>query len=344
MKRLNVMCFMILFAFLATGVIATVGFAQEQAITLKVSNWFPSGHRQDTLLKQWGEDLEKRTGGKVKVNYYAAGTLVPAAQSYDAVVKGIADVSNHVLGYTMGLFPFSQVLDLPIGMPPGPAATKIANDMYNKFKPKEFDAVKILWFHGQPGAMLHTKTKPVASLEDLKGLKIRSFGSNAKFLGLLGAAPVAMPMTEVYDALSKGVVDGLLSAWEALEGWKTGEHIKYSTLNTSTAYSATFLVMMNKQKFDSLPADIKKTIDKMSKEYMEKFATMWTEADQSGINWLKGRGDQFIPLSKKENDRWYNTGAKPLVDQYIKDMKEKGLPGDKAVKFLLSSFKKYQRK
>jgi TRAP-type C4-dicarboxylate transport system substrate-binding protein len=252
-------------------------------------------------------------------------------------------VGNHVLGYTMGRFPFSQVLDLPIGTPPGPAATKIANEMYNKFKPKEFDDVKILWFHGQPGGYLHTKSRPVAKLEDAKGLKLRCFGSNAKFVGLIGAAPVAMPMPEVYYALSKGVVDGLLSSYEALEGFRTGEHIKYSTENVTTAYSATFVVAMNKKKFESLPPDIQTIIDKMNPEYIERMGKLWTDIDVSGKNWLIKRGDKIITLSKEEESRWYDKGAKPLADEYIKEMKAKGMPGDEAVKFLLDSFKQYRK-
>ncbi|MCX8022031.1 MAG: TRAP transporter substrate-binding protein [Syntrophorhabdaceae bacterium] len=318
-------------------------YGDEKVITIKVTNWFPVSHLQNILLQEWGKDLEKRTGGKVKVNYFAGGTLAPAAQTYDAVVKGIADVGNHVLGYTMGRFPFSQVLDLPIGTPPGEAATKISNEMYNKFKPKEFDDVKVLWFHAQPGGYLHTRAKPVAKLEDVKGLKLRCYGSNAKFVGLIGAAPVAMPMPEVYDALSKGVVDGLLSSYEALEGFRTGEHIRYSTENITTAYSATFIVAMNKKKFASLPKDIQDTIDKMSGEYINRYAKMWADIDISGKNWLIKRGVKIISLSADEEARWYEKGAKPLADEYIKEMKAKGMPGEEAVKFLLDSFKQYRK-
>ncbi len=343
MKQFRFMCLLLFLLYSVVCVFTTAVFAQEKVITLKVSNWFPITHQQNILLEQWGKDLEKRSGGKVKVNYYAGGTLVPAAQSYDAIVKDIADVSNHVLGYTMGRFPFSQVLDLPIGTPPGPAATKIANEMYNKFKPKEFDDVKILWFHAQPGGYLHTKTRPVAKLEDAKGLKIRCYGSNAKFVGLIGATPVAMPMPDVYDALAKGVVDGLMSSYEALEGFRTGEHVKYSTENLSTAYSATFVVAMNKKKFASLPKDVQTIIDKMSPEYIDKYAKMWTDIDVSGKDWLIKRGDKIISLSSEEDARWYEKGGKPLADEYVKEMKAKGMPGEEAVKFLLDSFKQYRK-
>lgn len=272
-----------------------------------------------------------------------AGPLFPQHSLYDAVVKGIADVSNHVMGYTMGRFPFSQVLDLPIGYPAGPGPTRIANQVYNKFKPKEFDDVKVLWFHAMPYGLVHTKSKPVTCLEDIKGLKLRCFGLNAKFVGLIGAAPVAMPMPDVYDALSKGVVDGLLSSYEALHGFRTGEHVNFTTENLSTAYSAAFIVAMNKKKFESLPPDIQKIFEETSKEYIEKYGKMWTEIDATGKEWLIQRGDKIISLSPAEEARWYEQGSKPLVDAYIADMKAKGLPGEAAVNFIMECFKEYKK-
>lgn len=344
MKRLlGLQLLALLVLVLACTCSPTISSAQDKIITLKVSNWFPVGHKQDTLLQEWGKELEKRSGGKVKVNYYAGGTLVPAAQSYDAVVKGIADVGNHVLGYTMGRFPFSQVLDLPIGFPSGAAPTKLANELYNKFKPKEFDDVKILWFHSMPDGFLHTRAKPVEKLEDVKGLKLRCFGSNAKFVGNIGAAPVAMPMPEVYDALSKGVVDGLMSSCEALQGFRTGEHVKYSTENKNTAFGAAFVVMMNKKTWEALPPEVKTIIDQMSPEYIQKYGKMWTEINAAGREWLVQRGVKMIALSPEEEARWFNQGAKPLVEAYVNDTKGKGLPGEDAVRFLMERFKEYKK-
>jgi TRAP-type transport system periplasmic protein len=243
----------------------------------------------------------------------------------------------------MGRFPFSQVLDLPIGFPPGPAPTKIANEVYNKFKPKEFDDVKILWFHSMPDGFVSTKTRPVKKLEDIQGLKLRCYGSNAKFVGLIGAAPVAMPMPDVYDALAKGVVDGLLSSYEALQGFRTGEHVKCTTENVNTAFCATFVVAMNKKKFASLPLDVQTIIDQMSQEYTEKYAQMWTEINAAGKEWLTKNGVEIISLSPEEEARWYEKGAKPLVEEYIKDMKAKGLPGAEAVKFVEECCKQYKK-
>jgi len=344
MKRSAVIKASLVFAaFVGFLLISFVPAVRAEVITIKVANWFPVGHKQDVTLKAYAQELEKRAGGKLKVKYYAAQTLVPTAQSYDAVVKGISDIGNHVLGFTMGRFPFTQILDFPLGFPSGPEATKIANEFYKRFKPKEFDDVKVLFFHAQPGGFLHTKSKPVAKLEDVSGLKLRCYGSNAKFVGLLGAAPVAMPMSEVYDALSKGVVDGLMSSYEALHGWKTGEHIKYTTENLSTAYSAVFIVMMNKRKFASLPPDMQALIDQMSQEYIEKYGKMWADLNIVAKDWLMKRGTKLITLSKEEEARWYDRGTKPLIDAYIKDMKAKGMPGEEAVQFIQDALKRYKK-
>jgi TRAP-type C4-dicarboxylate transport system substrate-binding protein len=100
---------------------------------------------------------------------------------------------------------------------------------------------------------------------------------------------------------------------------------------------------MNKKKFASLPPDVQKVIEEMSPEYIEKYAQMWTEINKTGRAWLAERGVKFIPLSAEEQTRWYDKGSKPLIEEYIKDMKEKGLPGEEAVKFLTEAIKEYKK-
>jgi TRAP-type C4-dicarboxylate transport system substrate-binding protein len=342
MKRSSVLKVLVIAMFLSVLIVPFQGYAQEKVITLKVANWFPVAHKQTPLLESWGKDLEKRTNGRVKVNYYPAGTLVPAPQSYDAVTKGISDVGNHVLGYTVGRFPLTEVLDLPLGYPNNTVPTKLANAFYAKFQPKEFNDVKILWFHAQAPGIVHTKTKPITKLEDLKGMKMRTYGSNAKLMSLLGGTPVAMPMTDVYDALSRGVAEGLMCAYEATEGFRFGDQLKYSTENYATSYSAVFAIVMNKDKWNSLPPDIQKIIDTMSTEYIEKYAAMWDDIEISGKAYLVKRGNKINTLSKEEETKWVEK-AQPIFDDYVKKMKEKGLPGDEALKFARDYLKPYRK-
>jgi TRAP-type C4-dicarboxylate transport system substrate-binding protein len=342
MKRSSVSKVLVIAMFLSVLIVPFQGYAQEKVITLKVANWFPVAHKQTPLLESWGKDLEKRTNGRVKVNYYPAGTLVPAPQSYDAVTKGISDVGNHVLGYTVGRFPLTEVLDLPLGYPNNTVPTKLANAFYTKFQPKEFNDVKVLWFHAQAPGIVHTKTKPITKLEDLKGMKMRTYGSNAKLMSLLGGTPVAMPMTDVYDALSRGVAEGLMCAYEATEGFRFGDQLKYSTENYATSYSAVFAIVMNKDKWNSLPPDIQKIIDTMSTEYIEKYAAMWDDIEISGKAYLVKRGNKINTLSKEEEAKWVEK-AQPIFDDYVKKMKEKGLPGDEALKFARDYLKPYRK-
>jgi TRAP-type C4-dicarboxylate transport system substrate-binding protein len=328
--------------FCALFALSTHSHAAEKMVTINVANWFPITHKQSILLDNWGKELEKRTDGKVKVNYYPGGTLVPAAQSYDAVTKDISDVGNHVLGYTVGRFPLTEVIDLPHGYPNNTVATKLANAFYAKFKPKEFNDVKILWFHSQGPGLVHTKSKPINKLEDLKGLKMRTYGSNAKLMEYLGGTPVAMPMTDVYDALSRGVTDGLMASYESLEGFRTGEQIKYSTENYATSYTACFVVAMNKDKWNSLPPDVQKVIDQMSQEYIEKYAAMWDEIEKSGKDYMVKRGTKIISLSAAEEARWVQK-AQPIFNDYVKRMKEKNLPGEEALKFVRDYLKPFKK-
>jgi TRAP-type transport system periplasmic protein len=323
--------------------VAPHAYSADQAIQLKVAGFFPTTHEQSIILDQWGKELEQKTNGRVKVRCYHAGTLVPSLQIYDATVKGITDVGNHVLGFTMGRFPLSEVIDLPHGYPSGSVATKMVNEFYKKFKPKEFDDVKVLWFHAQSPGIVHTKTKPIARLEDFKGMKIRTFGSNAPFMTSLGGTPVAMPMTDTYDALSKGVVVGLMAAYEVLDGWKLADHIQYSTENFRSSYTADFVVAMNKKKWNSLPKDIQTIIDQMSEEYIDKYGVMWDKIEVTAKDYAIKRGIKIITIPKEEDDRWAER-AKPLFDDYIKKTKEKGLPGDEAMAFIRNYLKPYKDK
>ncbi|MBI5607045.1 MAG: TRAP transporter substrate-binding protein [Deltaproteobacteria bacterium] len=313
--------------------------AAEPVYALRLTNPLQAESLVSKALENWGKDLEKRTNGRIKLKYYPNATLASMPQQYDAVVKGIAEVGMHILGNTMGRFPLSEVLDLPLGWPNSTVATRIANEYYEKFKPKELETVKVLWLHEMGPGWLCTLKKPVNTLEDLKGMKMRTAGNNANYMRALGGVPVAMPMTEVYDALSRGMVDGLSSAYEALENWKTGEFVRYVTENKDSTFSATFLVAMNKKYWEALPKDIQTVIDQMSKEQVEKFGKAWDEAYRSGKDFVTKRGTKIITLSKEEEVRWVEKGAKPIVESYVTRMKEKGLPGEEAVKFVQERLK-----
>ncbi len=309
----------------------------QKVITLNFSNFFPAPHKNSILSEQWCREVEKRTNGKVKITYFSGGTLTPAAQTYDNVVMGIADIGESVLAYTRGKFPMMAVIDLPLGYRSGTQATGLINAYYSKFKPKELDEVKVLFLHAHGPGIVHTK-KPVYKLEDLKGMKIRAQGSVVPIASALGASPVGMTMPETYDALRTGVADGSMAPFEALEGFKWGEVISSSTEDYGAAYSSGMFVVMNKQKWNTLPADVQAVMEQVSHEWIEKQGKVWDQIDKSGLEFTKKRGNKVIALSKEEDARW-KAAVRPVIDNYIKGVKAKGLPGDEALTFCLDYLK-----
>jgi TRAP-type C4-dicarboxylate transport system substrate-binding protein len=340
MKK-HVITVVVLLAFLLS-MSAVASKTDAQTITLRYSNFFPAPHKNSILADEWCKEIEKRTNGKVKFNYFPGGTLTPAAQTYDSVEKGIADVGLSVLGYTMGKFPLTEVTDLPLGYQSGYLATKMINAYYTKFKPKEFDGTQVMFLSGHGPGLVNTAKKEVTKLEDVKGLKIRSHGNSAKIVQHLGGAPVGMPMTETYDAISKGVAEGVMCPLEAMKGWKLGEVCNYTTLNYGSSYSTGFFVVMNKAKWAAIPADAKQTIQKINEEFIEKQGKIWDEIDLEGKQLMSQPGKKLVPLSKEEDARWAKVVA-PMLDDYVKGAKAKGLPGDEALKFCLDYLKANQK-
>jgi TRAP-type C4-dicarboxylate transport system substrate-binding protein len=319
---------------------APESYAQERVTTLKFSNFFPATNRISILMDEWCKEVDQRTNGKVKVTQFPGGTLTPPAQTYDGVARGIADIGLSFASYTMGRFPLTEVIDLPLGYKSGYVGAKLVNEYYKKFKPKEFDEVKVLFFHTSPPHTLFTK-KAVKNLEDLKGLKIRSTGTSAKVVQALGGAPVAMPMSESYDSLSRGIAEGIVCPFEPMKGFKLAE-----VVNSCTQYGSAFAqaayVVMNKEKWNALPPDIQKIIEKINLEWIEKLGKLWDELNKEGKEVFIQRGGKIIMLSKEEDARWAKL-LRPILDEYVKNMKAKGLPGEEALKFCVEYLKTHEK-
>ncbi len=308
-------------------------------VTLNYSTFFPATHAHTLLATEWGKEVEKRTNGAVKVNMFAGGTLTPPDQCYDGVVRGISDVGMSVVSYTMGRFPLTEVIDLPLGYTSGVQASRLANAYFEKFKPKEFDAVKMMYMHAYGPGIVHTASKPVKTMDDLKGVKVRCSGTSAKVVGALGATPVAMPQPEVYDALQKGIVGGVVCPIEALIGFKLSEVTKYTTLNYGSSYSLAFFVAMNKKKWDSLPKNVQETIEKINKEWIDKTGQCWDQIDKDAKEFGLKNGHEFLPLSNEEDARWAKA-VQPVIAEYVATMKSKNLPGEEALNFCVDWLKK----
>jgi TRAP-type C4-dicarboxylate transport system substrate-binding protein len=307
--------------------------AQAEAVKLTYSNFFPPTHIQSQLAESWCREVEKRTDGQVKIDYYAGQTLTKANQCYDGVVEGLSDIGFSVLAYTRGRFPVMSAVDLPLGYPSGKVATAVINAVYEKFKPKELADTQVMYLHAHGPGLVHTKGKAVRKLEDMKGLKFRGHGTSALVVKALGGTPVPKPMPETYQMLQKGVVDGAVYPLEANKGWKLGEVTDYCTAAFSAAYTTSFFVVMNKDKWAALPENVRGTIAQINVEWAVKHGEAWDSSDMEGIRFFLNQGGELIGVDEKEAARW-EKAVTPILDEYIATLNDKGFNGQEIVDFV----------
>ena len=336
-KSLSFLTLLSVFVFFSFG----AGISIAKPIELSYANFFPPTHVMSKLPESWCKEVEKRTNGKVKITYYPGGTLSKGNKIFTDVLDGIADVGTSVMGYTPGIFKEMEAIDLPMGYPNAVVSTKVINDFYSKFKPKALDKVKVMYFFAHGPGLLHSK-KPVRKLEDVRGMKIRSYGFTVKVAEALGGVPVAMGQGGAYEALQKGVADATIAPMEVLKGWKQAEVIKSTTECYSIGYTAGFFVVMNLDKWNSLPKDVQQVIEEVNKEWVGKYGDAWEKSDQEGREYTLSLGNQIIPLSPEESARWAKAVA-PVVDEYVKDATKNGLPGQDYVDFIRAKIKEYSK-
>ncbi len=263
---------------------------------------------------------------------YPGGSLSKAPQVYEGVVNGISDIGMSCFAYTRGRFPLLEGLDLPVGYPNGLTATKAANEMIKKHNPKEVADTHVLYIHAHGPGLLASK-KPVRSLEDIKGLKVRATGLSSKIVASLGGSPVAMSQPETYEALQRGVVEATFCPIETLKGWKQGEVIDYVIDTSVIGYTTSMFVVMNNDKWNSLPADIQKIFDEVCAEWIIRHGEAWDEADAQGREFVKELKRETITLPVEEQAK-LKTAVEPILSEYVKTTTEKELPGDVFLKDL----------
>jgi len=301
---------------------------EEETFELTYNNFFPPTNYHSILADEFCKEIEARTDGRVTITYYPASGLAAAADSYDAVVEGIADIGMSCLAYTMGRFPACELVDLPHGYPNGWVATMVATDFYNEFTPAEFDDSHPLYFHAHgPGVVLTVDT-PVYTLEDMQGLVLRSTGNGAAIAEALGATGYAASQGEAYELMSKGTIDGSMTPMEPLLGWNQAEVVNYVTNCYEVAYTTDFFVTMNLDKWNELPGDIQDIFTEVSEDWAEKHAMLWSYYDIAAKEYfLSFAGNEVIELSETEMARWVDAAA-VVKDNYMVDKAALGLSVD----------------
>ena len=306
-----------------------------EKITLGLVHIYPQTHYvpADQFFRYF-KMVEKAARGKyiLDIKWYPVGTLLGGAEIYDGVVKGIADAGNSGLGYTPGRFPVMLTLEQPGVAPPEncDAAGRTIWEFYNKWKPKELDDVKVLSFIATGPGWMHSK-KPIRSVGDMKGLKIRVTGTGISAVKAVGGEPIAIVMGEVYLAAQKGIIDVLVSPAETLEGWKHHEVFEYSTF-VPYFYSTFQFVVMNLAKWKALPKDLQAAFDAVAEDAIKEAGQIWEYQAKKGMDFAKRGpgGHEFIRLPEAEVGKLKKL-LEPIAAEYIATLKAKGLPGEEIV-------------
>jgi len=315
-------------------------------IELKLTHWVPADNvMHKDVFVPWAKMVEEKTGGKVKVKIFPSELLSKARDTYEAVINGTADIGFSHLGLNPGVFTINQIFGLPFIYPEAPMGSRVITEVFEKepVLQSEFKDVKVLWFMSSTMLRLHTSTKPVRTLEDLKGMKIRTGGGpQAATLKALGATPVAISPPDVYTALERGTVDGLTFPWEAVDSYKIDEVTRYH--NTAGLWGGPFYVIMNLKKYNSLPPDVQKGIDSVSGKWASEFSTDLREkADIGSREKIRGlKGHEFIDFSRDEVARW-KSAAMPIWEEFITSAEKKSIPAKKVLDEVNSTVQKYSK-
>jgi TRAP-type transport system periplasmic protein len=347
MKSERVLRILIVALFLFTTAFFSTGLSRAaDPIELKLTHWQPTDNviHKDVFVP-WAKMVEEKTGGRVKVKIFPSELLAKARDTYESVVNGTADIGFSHLGLNPGVFTINQIFGLPFLYPEAPVGSRVITEVYEKEPAlhSEFKDVKVLWFLSSTMLRFHTATKPIRTLEDLKGLKIRTGGGpQAATLKSLGATPVAISPPDVYTALERGTVDGLTFPWEALADFKIDEVTKYHT--TAGLWGGPFYVVMNLKRWNSLPPDVQKALDSVSGKWASEFSSDLREkADLEAREKIrKLKGHEFIDVSPEELGRW-KTAAMPIWDEFLSSVEKKGIPGKKILEEIHRTLAKYSK-
>ena len=330
--------FVVSLAFLAVFLPTPVKAA---SITLTYANFPPASTFPCVQMERWAKEIEKRTNGQVKINTFPGGTLLPAKNIFDGVIAGTADIGNFAMSYQPGRFPVSEAVDLPLGFPNARVASLVLTDLIEKYKPKEFEKVKILTLFTCPPADFMT-SKPVRTLKDLKGMELRVSGTGADVVKNMGGIPIAMPQSETPEAIQKGIVKGIVSSLEVLKDMNYAAYCPFAT--DTNLFVVSFAVVMNREKWNALPADVKKAMDEMRIEQAEWTGKYVDDHVAEALTWSKEKYNHEViqlPAADKAEIRRL---VKPMIDDYVKKVNALGLPGAEIVAEIEKLTKKYDRK
>jgi TRAP-type C4-dicarboxylate transport system substrate-binding protein len=311
-------------ALVAAALAVPTALAQE----LRLSTFVPPVHViYREILTPWSQEVAKATNGEVKVTLYPSMQLGgKPPELFRQAKEGVVDLAFTLPGYTSPAFPRTQMIELPGLKPDGVAATNMMWDLLDPYLRPEYEGTHVIALWGAEDAGLVSRDKAFRSLDDLKGKRMRApSAAQARQLEVMGAVPVAMPITEVYQSLERGVVDGAMLPFSTIPDFRLGEVGRGYTVAGPLFGRSSFLVAMNKKKYDGLSPAARAAIDRLSGRALSLKATeVYLKRSADGLAGVRGKAE-VVELSAAEQKRIAEL-LKPIVADWIKDSEAKGIP------------------
>jgi TRAP-type C4-dicarboxylate transport system substrate-binding protein len=314
---------------LALVALAASPASGQDVIKLKFSHFLPAAHNHHAnVIVPWVEEVRKKTNGRVEITVFPTASLCKPPQQYECTRDGISDISWAVTGWTPNRFPMSSVLELPFMHRTAATGAQMLADLWDPYLHKEFDDVHVLGMNVHAAGHVHTTNKPIRTLEDFKGMKIRTpTAVVGDLLDTLGATKIGMPVNAIYESASNGVIDGFALPYEALPSFKLHEVAKYTT--EVGMYTTVFMTIVNKKKWDSLPADVKRVLEETTSPrsgQWKRVGESWDKAEVVGRKAVVDRRNEILVLPREERRRWRDA-VKGVDEKWAADLEKRGLPG-----------------
>ena len=309
------------------------------AVTLTGETWTPTMSPPARIIgPEFAKGLEQATGGKVKTDWHTASALGAVPELYTRLVQGIIDWGQFNAGYTPGVFPFTEMFELPIRYPSAELMTKAMIEIYKKgFFDKEYDNVKFLFFYGIGPYQLWSNVK-IASVDDLKGKKLRCPSPTyVEATKAVGALPVSIPAGEIYTAMQKGIIDATWACGDMAAAFKIGEIAKYLIMTNLGTTTQTFA--MNKKPYKALPEAGKKYIQDNWEKLSLFGARTFDEYNEKGFAFARKHGVETIEWSAADLKK-LDTMTAPIFTTWANKLESKGLPGKKGLTDLYQALEK----
>jgi TRAP-type transport system periplasmic protein len=297
-------------------------------VKMRMATALPATNPIELVNQKWIAKIESETKGRVQISYYPGSTLVDQFGAYDELLAGVADITQCSGAMPGAPFPLSAAIPTFFYGTDLSTARSIWNELWKQFPElrNEYTGAHMLYIFGGTPQYIHSK-KPIRTLEGFKGLQLMPSPSYPALLVKLGATGSMVPVTELYPALEKGIIDGTIMPADALKGSNIADLTQYST-NLNLPVPPSIFYPVNLSTWNKLPPDIQKIFDDSVPWINAEMDKVLLETEKEAIDYSKAKGHEFFELSPADLNKFYGV-MEEISQEKADELDAKGLPGTK---------------